>query len=170
MPRSFEIVFESPASVEQVHSAFGSRDYWLARNAEFDGGAKTLDSLTVDADGAVRVVVTEDLRHGALPGILTKVYRGDLNIVTTEVWTPTSDGRVTGDIDVAVVGAPGRGGGTAVLQPTGSGSRMDLTGTIEFKIPLVGGPIESFLAKEFAQGIPAIQRFTAEWLGDRAGK
>lgn len=168
MPRSFNIVFESPASVEQVHSAFGRRDYWLARNAEFNGGEKTLDSLAADSDGTVRVVVTEDLRHGALPGILTKIYRGDLSIVTTEVWTPTDDGRLRGEIDVAVVGAPGGGGGTALLQPTGSGSRMDLTGTIEFKMPLVGGPIESFLAKEFSQGIPEIQRFTAKWLGENA--
>lgn len=167
MPRSFDIVFESPASVEQIHAAFGSRDYWLARLEAF-AGEKVLDSLTVDPAGAVRVVVTEDLRHGALPGMLTKVYRGDLNIVTTEVWTPTADGRVTGDIDVAVVGAPGRGGGTALLQPAGSGSRMDLTGTIEFRIPLVGGPIEGFLAKEFSQGIPEIQRFTAEWLSENA--
>lgn len=169
MPRSFDIVFESPASVEQIHAAFGSRDYWQARIEAFEG-EKALDSLTVEPGGAVRVVVTEDLRHGALPGMLTKIYRGDLNVVTTEVWTPTGDGRVTGDIDVAVVGAPGRGGGTALLQPAGSGSRMELTGTIEFKIPLVGGPIEGFLAKEFAQGIPNIQRFTAEWLGERAAE
>jgi len=170
MPRSFDIVFESPASVEQIHSAFGSRDYWLARIAEFDGGEKALDSLTVEPGGTVRVVVTEDLRHGALPGMLTKIYRGDLKVVTTEVWTPTGDGRVAGDIDVAVVGAPGRGGGTALLQPVATGSRMELTGTVEFKIPLVGGPIESFLAKEFAEGIPNIQRFTAQWLGDRAAE
>ena len=68
MPRSFDIVFESTATVEQVLAAFGSRDYWLARNAEFDGGEKALDSLAVEPDGGVRVVVTEDLRHGALPG------------------------------------------------------------------------------------------------------
>ncbi|MBS9535244.1 DUF2505 domain-containing protein [Mycobacterium sp. M1] len=168
MPRSFDIVFESPATVEQVHAAFGNESYWHARNAAFTGGEKTLESLTVEPDGTVRVVVKEDLTHGALPGMLTKIYRGDLNIVTTEVWTPAGDGTVTGVIDVAVVGAPGRGGGTALLAPAGTGSRMDLTGTIEFKMPLVGGPIESFLAKEFAQGIPDIQRFTAEWLGENA--
>ena len=78
MPRSFDIVFESTATVEQVLAAFGSRDYWLARNAEFDGGEKALDSLAVEPDGGVRVVVTEDLRHGALPGMLTKIYRGDI--------------------------------------------------------------------------------------------
>ena len=44
MPRSFEVSFESPATVEEVHAAFGNRDYWLDRLAAF-GGAKSLDSL-----------------------------------------------------------------------------------------------------------------------------
>lgn len=165
MPRSFEVTFSSPASVEQVFGAFGNRAYWLARIEAF-GGDKTLDALDVEPDGQVRVVVTEDLRHGALPGMLAKVYRGDLNIVTTEVWTPAGDGRVGGDITVAVTGAPGSGGGTAVLEREGSGSRLALNGTIRFKVPLVGGPIESFLAREFSQGIPEIQRFTTSWLGE----
>ena len=47
MPRTLDMSFESPATVEQVHSAFGTQDYWLARLAAF-GGAKTLDSLLVD--------------------------------------------------------------------------------------------------------------------------
>ncbi|MCV7384530.1 DUF2505 domain-containing protein [Mycolicibacter longobardus] len=167
MPRSFEVTFSSPATVEQVHGAFGDRSYWQARLEAF-GGAKTLDALEVDSGGRVRVVVTEDLRHGALPGMLAKVYRGDLNIVTTEVWTPAGDGRVDGDINVAVTGAPGSGSGIAVLEPAGAGSRLALTGTIRFKVPLVGGAIESFLAREFAEGIPEIQRFTTTWLGENA--
>lgn len=167
MPRSFEVTFSSPASVEQVYGAFGNRSYWQARLEAF-GGSKTLDSLDVDAHGRIRVVVTEDLRHGALPGMLAKVYRGDLNIVTTEVWTPAGDGRVDGEITVAVTGAPGSGTGAAVVQRDGTGSRLELNGTIRFKVPLVGGPIESFLAREFAQGIPEIQRFTTTWLGENA--
>ncbi|CAJ1498940.1 DUF2505 domain-containing protein [[Mycobacterium] kokjensenii] len=167
MPRSFEVSCTSPATVEQVHGAFGDRSYWLARLEAF-GGSKTLDSLDVDGGGRVQVVVTEDLRHGALPGMLAKVYRGDLNIVTTEVWTPAEDGRVAGAITVAVTGAPGSGAGTAVLEPAGTGSQLALTGTVQFKVPLVGGPIESFLAREFSQGIPEIQRFTTSWLADHA--
>ncbi|ORV40358.1 hypothetical protein AWC02_18440 [Mycolicibacter engbaekii] len=167
MPRSFEVTFASPATVEQVHGAFGNPAYWQARLQAF-GGNKTLDCLDVDADGRVRVVVNEDLRHGALPGMLAKVYRGDLNIVSTEVWTPASDGRVDGAITVAVTGAPGSGSGVAVLERAGTGSQMTLSGTVRFKMPLVGGPIESFLAREFAQGVPEIQRFTTSWLGENA--
>jgi hypothetical protein len=165
MPRSFDVTFESPAGVEQVHTAFGDKDYWLARLAAL-GGSRTLDSLILDRDGTVSVISTEDLRHGALPGILAKVYRGDLSVVTTEKWTPGGDGRVTGRIDVAVTGAPGSGQGDAVLAASGGGSRLDLAGTVRFNVPLVGGRIESYLAGLFADGLSAVQRFTDAWIGE----
>lgn len=165
MPCSFDVSFDSPASVEQVHAAFGDEDYWLARLAAF-GGGKALDSLAVDPGGAVRVVVTEDLRRGALPGILTTFYRRDLNVVSTEQWTPIGDGRVSGQISVAVTGAPGSGHGEAVLAPLGNGSRLTFAGSVQFNVPLVGGKVESFIAREFAQGIPEIQRFTTGWVSD----
>lgn len=163
MPRSFDVSFDSPASVQQVHAAFGDRDYWLARLDHF-GGSKTLDSLEVCPDGTVRVVVSEDLLHGALPGILTTFYRGDLNVVSTERWTSLADGQVRGEIEVAVIGAPGSGGATAVLAPIDDGSRLTLQGSVQFKVPLVGGKVEGFIAREFARGIPEIQRFTSTWV------
>ena len=74
MPRSFDVLVDSPVSVEQVHTAFGDEEYWLARLAAF-GGSTTLDSLIVDADDTVSVAITQDLRHGLLPGIVAKFYR-----------------------------------------------------------------------------------------------
>jgi Protein of unknown function (DUF2505) len=165
MPRSFEVSFESPASVEQVHSAFGDEDYWLARIAAFRG-RKTLDSLVVDSDGTVTVTITEDLRRSALPGMLAKLYRGDLNVRSTETWRPVDDRQVNGEISVAVTGAPGSGHGAAVLAPLGNGSRLTFTATVEFKVPLVGGTIETYIAREFAQGIPEIERFTTGWISE----
>ncbi len=158
---------ESPATVEEVHGAFGDRDYWLDRLAHF-GGAKSLDSLTVGPNGVVEVVVTEDLRHGALPGILAKLYRADLNIRSAETWTPTDDGRVRGDIVVTVIGAPGSGGGTALLAPADEGSQLNLAGHVEFKVPLVGGRVESFVAGQFITGFADINRFTTTWIAERA--
>ncbi len=167
MPRSFDLLFESPASTEQVYAALCNKNYWLDRLAAF-GGSKTLESLVIDGDGTVRVVVTEDLRHGKLPGILTKIYRGDLNIVSTDEWTPTGKGQFSGQISVAVIGAPGSGHGAAMLTRLGSGSRMTLDATVAFKVPLVGGTFESFVAREFAKWLPEIQRFTTEWISKHA--
>lgn len=158
---------ESPATVDEVHAAFGDRVYWMDRLAHF-GGAKSLEELTVDDDGTVRTVVAEDLRHGALPGILAKLYRGDLNILSTETWRPTADGRVHGDIEVAVIGAPGSGSGRALLGPAKKGSQLDLAGSVEFRVPLVGGRIESFVAGQFIDGFADINRFTTEWIAGRA--
>ncbi len=168
MSRSFHLTFESPASVEQIQTAYRDENYWSARLAAFGGGSKTLNSLLVGDDGSVRVAVTEDLRHGKLPGILTKFYRSDIKVLSTEEWTPTGDGTVSGQVTVKVVGAPGSGHGTAVLAPAGSGSRVTTEATVEFKVPLVGGPIESFLAREFAQGLPKVQRFTTTWISEYA--
>ncbi len=167
MPRTFDVSFDSPASVEQVHSAFGDEDYWLARIAAF-GGAKALSSLVVDPDGTVTVTVTEDLRRGALPGMLAKLYRGDLSVVSTEKWCPSGDRQVAGEISVAVTGAPGSGRGAAVLVPSGDGSQLSVSATVEFKVPLVGGKIESYVADQFAEGLAEIQRFTTTWIGENA--
>ncbi len=167
MPRSFEVLVESPVSVEQVHTAFSGEDYWEARLAAFGGGT-TLDSLIVDADQTVRVVMTQDLRHELLPGIVAKFYHRDLRILHTETWKSVGDCQLHGEIGVAVSGAPGSGAGAALVAPAPNGSRLTLTASVEFKVPLVGGTIENYIAREFAQGIPEIQRFTAGWISEHA--
>ena len=56
MPSSFDIVTESPATVEQIHAAYSRKDYWLAR-IEPGAALTTLDSLIVDDDGTVKTTV-----------------------------------------------------------------------------------------------------------------
>ena len=162
MPRPFDVSVESSASVEQVHGAFSTEAYWLARLGNLNGST-TLESLVVDDDQTVRVTTTQDLGRDLLPGIVSKFYRRDINIRHTEVWTAPGD-QLRGEITVAVSGAPGGGSAVASVAPTVSGSLLTLNGTVEFKVPLVGGTVESFIAREFAQGIPDIQDFTARWV------
>jgi hypothetical protein len=133
MPRSFDVSFESPATVDQVHSTFADEDYWLARIAAFDAGI-TLDSLTVDSDGAVTV----------------------------------NPHRVIGDISVAATGAPVSGRGTALLTSVENGSQMEFSATVEFRVPVVGGTIENYLAGQLAEGIADLQQFTTSWISEHA--
>jgi Protein of unknown function (DUF2505) len=166
MPRSFDVSADSPATVEQVHSAFSDEDYWLARLATMNGRT-ALESLIVDDDQTVRVATTQDLGRDLVPGIVAKFYRRDLKVRHTETWRPI-DGQLRGEINVAVSGAPGSGSGAALVTPTQDGSRMTFEGSVEFKVPLVGGTIESFIAREFARGIPDIQHFLAKWVTEHA--
>ncbi len=167
MPHEFDMSFESPASVEQVHLAFSNEDYWLARVQSVGRGVK-LDSLTVDADGTAKVATSQDLREDGLPRIIAAFYRRDLSIVGNEVWRPIGDGRVSGEISVAAVGAPGSGRGTALLEPLGTGSQLKLSAAVEFKVPLIGSRLEKRVAQLFAEGLIAIQCFTTEWITERS--
>lgn len=162
MPRPFDVSVASPATVDEVHAAFSAEDYWLARLGTMSGGT-TLESLVVDDARTVQVVTTQDLGRDLLPGIVSKFYRRDLKVRHTETWTPSGD-QLRGQITVAVTGAPGSGSAAATVAPTADGSLLTLNGAVEFKVPLVGGTVESFIAREFANGIPDVQDFTARWV------
>jgi hypothetical protein len=169
MPRSFDILTESPASVEQIHAAFGREDYWLARIA---AGATTttitLDSLIVDADGTVTVRATQHVGRQLLPGRVAKLVPGDLKIVNYETWRPVGDRQVRGEFSVSVSGGLGSGRAEAWLTPTSNGSQLRYTVRVEAKIPLVGGKLEKFIGAGLAKSIPAVQRFTTTWIAERA--
>ena len=167
MSRSFDVVVDSPASVERLHAAaLSGADYWLARLA-MPGVRTTLDLLTVDADDTVTVSATQRVGRHLLPGLVGKVVPGDLRIVHRETWRPVGDGRLLGQVDISASGAPNLGRGRAWLAPAGSGSRLRFAATVEVKIRLVGGMIENLIAAQLAENIAEVQRFTATWVTDR---
>jgi hypothetical protein len=167
MSRSFDISTESPASVEQIHAAFGREDYWLARHAAADA-TTTLDSLIVDTDGTVTVRNTQYLGRQLLPGLVAKLVPGDLRILHSETWRPVGDRQVRGLVSVSAPGGLGSGGAEAWLVPAGNGSHLRFAVRVEVKIPLVGGILEKSIGANFAENIPAIQRFTSTWIAEHA--
>ena len=168
MPRSFDGLTESPASVEQIHAAFGREDYWLARLAAGDATTTTLDSLIVDADGTVAVRVTQHLGRQLLPGLVAKFVPGDAKMVHNETWTPDGDGQVRGQVSVSVSGGLGSCRAKTWLSPAANGSQLRFTGRVEVKIPLVGGNLEKSIGANLAENIPAVLRFTTTWLAEHA--
>jgi len=171
MSRSFDILTESRASVEQVHAAFTREDYWLARRAAFDTTStldSLLDSLIVDADGTVTVRAIRHLGRQLLPGVVAKLVPGDLQILHSETWRPVGDRQVCGQVSVSAPVGLGSVRADAWLAPAGNGSRMRFAATVEVKIPLVGGKLENSIGAELAENIPAIQRFTTAWITENA--
>lgn len=164
MSRSFDVLTESPATVEQIHAAFGREDYWLARIAA--GAAQTtLDSLEVDDDGAVTVRTTQHLGRQLLPGLVAKFVTGDVRIVQTESWRPDGDRQVRGHVNVSASGGLGSGRAETWLAPTGDGgSQLRSALRVEVKIPLVGGKLEKSIGASLAEGIPEMLRFTTTWI------
>jgi hypothetical protein len=167
MPRSFDFLVESSVSVEQIHSAFSEEDYWLARLAAF-GGVGKLDSFNIGTDGSVRLVIIQDLRHDWLPRPFAKLYPRDLEVVQSETWSLIGADLVRGEVSTAARGAPGSGLGTVLMAPAQNGSRLKCTATLEFKVPLVGGAIESYFGRQIVEETPEMLRFTTKWITEHA--
>jgi hypothetical protein len=167
MSRSFDILTESPASVEQIHAAFGREDYWLARIAAGDANT-TLDSLTVDADGTVTARATQHLGRQLLPRLVASLIPGDLKIMQSETWRPVGDRQVQGQLNISASGGLGTGRAEAWLEPAGNGSQLRFAMRVEIKIPLLGGKLEKSMEAGLAENIPALQRFTTTWIAEHA--
>ncbi|TRW82369.1 DUF2505 domain-containing protein [Mycolicibacterium sp. 018/SC-01/001] len=169
MARPFDVSAEASAEVDAVFAAFARKDYWLARLAAYGGDSMTLDSLTVAPDGSVVVQTTQDLRQDMLPGQLGRMLPGDTSITRRESWRRGTDaGEVHGEFHITARGVPSSGSGTMVLQAIPAGSRLRVRGTVEVKIPLVGGRIESYVADLIAKDVPQMQQFTADWIAGEA--
>ena len=167
MPRSFETLTLSPASVEQVQAAFGREDYWLDRIAA-DGANTTLDSIIVDADGTVTVRATQHLVRHLLPALVAKLIPGDLRIVHRETWTPVGDRQMRGQISISASGGVGSGRAEAWLTPASDGSQLRFAVRVEVKIPLLGAKLEKSIGAGLAENISALQRFTTTWIAEHA--
>ncbi|MGW4099935.1 DUF2505 domain-containing protein [Mycobacterium sp. NPDC004974] len=168
MPRSFDMATDYKGSVEQVHRAFADERYWLARLADSGADKTTLDALTVTDDGGIEAVTTQILRADRLPGLVSQFHRGDLRIRREEHWQPIRDGAAQGTVQGSVAGAPVSLSGTATLATTDGGSRLSVRITVEVRVPLVGGKIESFIGRQLVELLTAEQRFTSVWITDHS--
>lgn len=159
---------EYESTVEQVHRAFREEKYWLVRLGDSGSDHATLDELLIGDDGGFRVRTTQTLHAHRLPGVVTQFHRGDLSFVREESWTPMVDGRATAVIAGKIPGAPAGLIGEAVLAPaTGrSGSRLAFSATVEVRVPLVGGKIETFIGSQLLNLLLAEQRFTTAWINE----
>jgi hypothetical protein len=155
---------EYESSVERVHRAFGDEQYWLARLADATIGTTLLDSIQSHDDGSVAVTSTLVLPREFLPAVASQFHSGDMRIQRRETWNPMTDGKASGTIDCAIIGAPATMAGKADLSPTGAGSRMNLQATVEVRIPLIGGKLETFIGSQLTNLLIEEQRFTTTWL------
>lgn len=166
MPRSFDMAAEYESTAEQVHRAFSDEKYWLVRLADSGSDHATLDELAVGADGGIRIRTTQTLGAHRLPAVVTQFHRGDLSFVREEMWSPMVNGRATATVVGKIPGAPAGLIGDAELASATSrpGARMAVTATVEVRVPLVGGKIETFIGGQLVHLLKAERRFTTGWI------
>ncbi|MCV7252551.1 MULTISPECIES: DUF2505 domain-containing protein [Mycobacteriaceae] len=166
MPRSFDMAatYECPAA--QVLAAFSEKPYWLTRLEKSGCDETSLDVLEKAADGTIEVVTTQTVRPAKLPAVVTQFHRGDLTLIREERWSPLTGGRSSAAITGDLTGTPALVTASAALSDTGTGAHAQIRVTVEVKIPLVGGKLESFIGGHLVEMLRLEQVFTSEWIRD----
>jgi hypothetical protein len=167
MARTFDRIADHPDSVEKLLRTFGDEQYWLAWLAAEYGADATLDSIRVGADGSVEVACTFTLRHDRLPGVVTRVYKSDVQIKRWESWSAITDGKANCTITASMPGTPVTLSGNAHVTPhpaDAGGAQLRVGGTVEVRIPVVGGQIEKVIANQLMDLATTRRHFTNEWI------
>jgi Protein of unknown function (DUF2505) len=174
MPRSFDLSADYDGSVDDVHRAFTDEDYWRARLAGSGVDVATLESMRVGGEAGgedtVEVVTLQVIRSHKLPGMVTQLHSGDLCIRREETWGPVTGGAATGSVVGSIVDAPVNLTGTVVLEPIDAtgGTRLTFRATVQVRVPIIGGKLESIIGTRLAELVAAEQRFTTEWIAKTA--
>jgi hypothetical protein len=140
----------------------------LARLADSGADDARLDSIELLPDGGVEAVTTQVLRAFRLPGVVTQFHPGDISIHRAERWGPIIGGRADGTVSGTISLAPVSLTATAELGAAAKGARLSFSATVEVRIPLVGGKLESFIGSQLVKLLTAEQRFTTTWIADSA--
>lgn len=157
---------ESPHPLDRIRCAFDDAAYWRARLGAFEAGSPTLDSLVTDSSGQTSVQMTMRFGGDQLPDPIRRLRLASLEIVQREQWYAVDDGNVRGEIAIDALKTPISGHGSVLLTPADSGTQLAGTATVEVNVPLIGGPIATFVAGQLATGIGDIVRVTDSWLSE----
>lgn len=126
-------------------------------------------SSTVDvsgtADGDFTVTTQRALPTDQLPAAVQRLIGRTIEIRLVERWgAPAPDGSRRGTIDLQVLGKPAAATGTATLTPEGERTVLVYEGTVEAKVPLVGGKIEEQAVQQVQTVLEVERAAGADWL------
>jgi hypothetical protein len=163
MAKSFDYSEEVAYPIDRVHAAVTDPAFWQHRFEEAP------DKLTLDdsgGPGTLTATMRDTIGASSLPGLVRKVVTGELKVERADVWgaldSDHADGRITG----SSTGIPVQIAGTSVLRASGDVTVLGLTGSVQVKIPLVGGQIESLIRKLVGDMVGQDRDAIEKWLGD----
>ena len=87
------------------------------------------------------------------PGFAKKVLGSEDVVDQKERWQAVGDGTWTSAWSVDVQGSPITIRGTAALRPTATGCAQEIRGEAKCSVPLIGGKIADFVAKDAEKGM-----------------
>ncbi|MBF6522310.1 DUF2505 domain-containing protein [Nocardia farcinica] len=161
MSRKFRFTVPYSVPVEDLHRALTSDDAWQARFAE--ASTATLDISHLGGPGTARIHMTERARRDKIPALVSKVLAGELVFDRTDDWRPLTGGAAEGDFRVTTSGITATMAGIQRLRGTAQGSEIEVDGSLEVKVPLVGRAIEPLAEQLLHRVLGSERKFFEQW-------
>ncbi|HWS46617.1 MAG TPA: DUF2505 domain-containing protein [Acidimicrobiia bacterium] len=110
-------------------------------------GHRDVQVLEFEADATALRIVSSRVVDVELPGFAKKALKPTNTMTQTDEWKRNDDGSWSGTFTVDVKGSPVRIAGTMTLEPEPDGARHHVALDVDVKIPLIGGKIADWAAK-----------------------
>lgn len=166
MSTTLEHALTYSCSVEELHLAFLSEDYWRDLAAGVTGDYTTLTAAEINQVTAT-VTLTQIVPSEKLPSIVSKIIPGDVTIERVISWGSLEGGIAAGSTKAHVKDAPASIVGSSRLGANANGCSVTHTLETTVKIPLVGGRIEKTIGEHVLTLIDAERDFTEEWVTNK---
>lgn len=166
MSRKFSFTVPYAVPVEDLHRALIRDEVWQARFAE--AKTATLEISHPDGANTVRIHMTETANQDKVPGVVRKVLKSDLVLSRTDNWQALEGEIARGVFEGSTGGIPGALSGTYELRPTAQGCEIAVAGTVQVKVPLVGGAIEPLAEQLYHRVLNSERTFIEEWVAAQA--
>lgn len=166
MSRKFSFTVPYAVPVEDLHRALTTDDVWQSRFA----GAQTatLDLSHPQGAGTIRIHMTEKASDDKVPGIVSKVLKNELVLSRTDNWQVLDGEIAKGTFEGATGGISSEMSGTYELRPTAEGSEIEVAGTVQVKVPLVGGAIEPLAEQLHHRVLESERKHIEKWVAAQA--
>ncbi|WP_405160466.1 DUF2505 domain-containing protein [Nocardia sp. NBC_01499] len=166
MSRKFSFTVPYAVPVEDLHRALTDDKVWQARFA--DAETATLDLSHPEGSGTIRIHMTEKAAQDKIPSVVSKVLKSELMLSRTDNWQALTGEVAKGTFEGATGGINTEMSGTYEMRSTAEGSEIEVVGTVQVKVPLVGGAIEPLAEQLHHRVLNSERKFIEEWVAAQA--
>ncbi|MBC7303760.1 MAG: DUF2505 domain-containing protein [Nocardia sp.] len=161
MSRKFSFTVPYTVPVEELHRALVDDAVWQARFAAAE--TATIELSHPQGPGSITIHMTETPGKDKVPALVRKVLKSDLVLVRTDTWQPLHGEIAKGSFTGNTSGITTEMSGTYELRPTAEGCEIEVVGTVQVKVPLVGGAIEPLAEQLHQRVLNSERKFIEGW-------
>ncbi|MBH0778379.1 DUF2505 domain-containing protein [Nocardia bovistercoris] len=166
MSRKFSFTVPYAVPVEDLHRALVRDDVWHARFEE--ALTATLELSHPEGANTIRIHMVERADKDKVPGIVRKLLKADLILSRTDDWHAIDGATAKGVFHATTSGIAGDMSGAYELRPTAEGCEIAVVGTVQVKVPLVGGAIEPLAEQLYRKVLSSERVFFEKWVAAQA--